>query len=85
MTTIDFDKLTKGLNALTGYDYEAAEKQARALGDTSAEIGLSKTFQAILAAKALGVKPDDLKALPIKDYAQAMAQVFGFLFGASDA
>lgn len=77
---MDLDKLKAGLERLTGYDYEAAEKAARAMGDTTAEIALSKNFQAAIAAKALGKNLDDIKALPIKDYAVITSLVFNFLF-----
>lgn len=80
-TNIDYDKLKSGLNNLTGRDFEEAERAARALGDTSPEITFSKRFQCILAAKALGMIPDDIQDLKIADYTAVTLTVFNFLAG----
>lgn len=77
---IDISKLSEGLNALKGIDFIQAERQARASGETALEISFSKKFQTALAARALGVVPDDLEALPVKEYLGIVMQVFNFLF-----
>ena len=63
---IDLTKLNAGLEDLTGKDLEKLEKIARSLGETMPEITLSKKYQALVAAKALGVKYDDITDLPAK-------------------
>lgn len=65
---VDYKKLKQGLGELTGYDFAAAEQQARILGDGTPEIVYSKTFHAVIAAKVLGVTIDDIKGLPIREY-----------------
>ena len=39
---VDYKKLKQGLGELTGYDFAAAEQQARILGDGTPEIVYSK-------------------------------------------
>ena len=84
MTDIDISKLAEKLPALTGADMEAAEREARLAGDNSPELSISKCYQCILAAKALGMVPDDLRALPAKKYQRIVSTVFSFLFSATD-
>lgn len=78
---IDYKKLEEGLKNLTGLDFEDLEKQARMMGDTSPEITLSKKFQALAAAKALGVKYEDVQELKLKEYITVTLTVFNFFFG----
>lgn len=82
---IDLKKLDEGLAKLVGYDLEQAESAERAAGNTFVDVTLTKSFQARLAAQALGVNVHDLKELPIKEYQAACARVFNFLFTPSDA
>lgn len=77
--TVDFDKLKAGLAQLTGRDYVEAERMARRLGDTSYEIVTSKSFQAVLASKALGVEYKEIEALSLADFAMATMVVVAFL------
>lgn len=78
---IDYKKLEEGLKNLTGLDFEDLEKQARMMGDTSPEITLSKKLQALMAAKALGVKYEEIQELPMKQYITVTLTVFNFFFG----
>lgn len=77
---IDLTKLNAGLEDLTGKDLEKLEKIARSLGETMPEITLSKKYQALVAAKALGVKYDDITDLPAKKYLLATMTVFNFFY-----
>ena len=77
---IDLTKLNAGLEDLTGKDLEKLEKIARSLGETMPEITLSKKYQALVAAKALGVKYDDITDLPAKKNLLATMTVFNFFY-----
>lgn len=77
---IDIDKLNEGLNTLRGYEFELADTQERAAGNTAFEIALSKGFQSRLAAMALKIPVDEIKALPVRDYLKVCAHVSNFLF-----
>lgn len=78
---IDYKKLNDGLLELTGNDFAKAEQQTRLLGDGTPDVVYSKTFHAVIAAKVLGVTPDDIKDLPIRDYVAVTAKVSNFLMG----
>ena len=80
MAKIDASKLVEKLETLRGLDFEAAEAEERAAGNTAVEMTFSKSFQVRLAAKALGENVHDLKSLPLKDYYKITAQVSRFLF-----
>ncbi|MBP2655892.1 MAG: Mu-like prophage FluMu protein gp41 [Firmicutes bacterium] len=72
----DFDKLT-------GRQIISAESEARLLGDKSTDLQFSKTFQAVLAAKAIE-EPliiDDILDLPAPDFLVVTNTVSNFLFG----
>ena len=81
---MDITKLDEGLDKLTGLDFEAAEKNARSLGDTTPVIQLSSKFQTELAATALDVNPNEIKALPLKKFNQILSKVQNFLYDFSD-
>ena len=74
------DTLDQNLENLTGYDFEEVERTERMLGNSAGEIGLSKTFQARLVARALNVPYPEIQALSIKDYARLTTMVFNFLY-----
>lgn len=80
---VDISNLTEKLNELTGLDFEECEKEERLAGTNSVDVSFSKSFQARLAAKALGVNVWDIKDLPLKKYAQVTMQVMTFLFADS--
>jgi len=73
---LDFDKIT-------GNQIIAAEKEARLLGDTTPDACYSKTFQAIIAAKAAAepVIVDDIMGLHGSDFIQTTTAAANFLFG----
>ena len=81
---LDTAKLEEGLAKLRGLDFEQCEAAERAAGNTFPEISFQKSFQARLAAKALGVNPHDIKELPLREYNSVCQRVFNFLFTSSD-
>ena len=83
--TVDIKKLEEGLGKLSGLDFETAERQERAEGNNYPDVSFTKSFQAKLAAIALGVPFADIKELPLKKYAQVVQTVMNFLFVTSDA
>lgn len=70
--SLDFEKIT-------GNDLLKAEKEARAMGDQSPSVFLPMTFQAVIAAKLIGVPPDDILALPAQDFRNIVFPVANFL------
>lgn len=76
---IDMKALEAGLPALTGYDFQTAEKKARMEGDNTPIISLSSIFQVELAAIAMGTTSVELKTLKIKDYNKIIQAVNAFL------
>ena len=82
---LDTEKLETGLTKLRGLDFEACEAAERAAGNTFPELSFQKSFQARLAAKALGVNPHDLLELPMKTFNQVCIRTFGFLNAPDEA
>jgi hypothetical protein len=78
ITELNFD-----FDNITGKQIIAAEKEARTLGDNTPDICYSKTFQAIIAAKAAAepVLVDDILNLSGANFIQTTTQVSNFLFG----
>ena len=73
--------LSQRLETLTGYDFEIAEREERSAGNIfTADISMSKSFQARLAARALSVPMQEIQELPMREYNLLAAQVFNFLF-----
>ena len=70
--SLDFEKIT-------GNDLLKAEKEARAMGDQSPSVFLSMTFQAVIAAKLIGMPPDDILTLPAQDFRNIVFPVANFL------
>lgn len=81
---MDTSKLNEGLNKLTGLDFEQCEAQERSAGNTQPLLTMTTSFQARLAAKALGVPAADIRELPLREYNKTCQTVFNFLFS-SDA
>ncbi|MDD4599620.1 hypothetical protein SDC9_04137 [bioreactor metagenome] len=75
-----FEGLDLNLDALTGRHLIDAATEARALGDKSPVMELSKTYQAVLAAKASKMSADMIIALPGKEFSRVTLQVANFLF-----
>ena len=81
---IDEQKLTEGLNKLTGNDLIAVEREERAVGNTFPTLNFTTSYQARLAARALGMNVYDITALPAREFNRVILIVVGFLFN-SDA
>lgn len=78
---VDITKLEKGLEELTGYDFEDAERAIRQKGDMTPDITFSKNFQTKLAAKAMGITSDKIKAMGIREYVEITTTTSNFLLG----
>lgn len=70
---VEFD-----FNKLKGSDLIAAEKEVRAMGDQTPSVFLSMNFQAIVAAKLIGVPVDDILDLPATDFRNIVFPVANF-------
>lgn len=66
---------------ICGKDLIAAEKEVRAMGDTTPSVFLSMNFQSVIAAKLLGVPVEDIQALPATDFRNIVVPVANFLLG----
>ena len=80
---VDITKIEDGLNKLRGLDFEQAEREERTAGNTFPDVTFSKSFQARLAAAAIGVTVHDINELPLREFNRATQAVFNFLFGSS--
>lgn len=80
---MDISKLEEKLGELRGLDFERAEMEERAAGNNFPDVTFSKSFQARLAALALGVPAPDIKELPLNQYSRVCSTVFNFLFAPS--
>lgn len=74
-----FEGLDLNLDSLTGQHLIDATTEARALGDKSPVMELSKTYQAVLAAKAAQTSTDMIIALPAKEFSRVTLAVANFL------
>jgi len=75
----EYTKLELDFDSLTGQDVINAEKKVRALGDSSPVAEFSKTYQAVVAAKAAKVPVDLIMKLPAKDFTRITILVQNFL------
>lgn len=75
-----FDKIDLNLDALTGDDMLAAERDFGAGGGLAAMVETSKGYLAILAAKAAKVPVEFINGLPVKEFSQVTMAVQAFLF-----
>ena len=73
------EKLFEALNKLSGRDFAEAERQARLEGDTSIDVGTSRTFYAAVAAKALNTPMPDIMELPMREFFAITGDVGSFL------
>lgn len=78
---IDVKNLMIRLEAMTGHDYEKAERECRLNGDSTGVMTFSTDFQARIAANALEITVDEVKRLPIQDYVALTTKVSNFLLG----
>lgn len=79
----EITELTFDFDQITGNDIIAAEKEARMMGDTTPDTCFSKTFQAIIAARAAD-KPiivDDILDMNGMDFIGVTTKAANFLFG----
>lgn len=76
----EYAELDLNLDGLTGQDMINADIEARILGDKTAMLEVSKTYQAIIAAKAAKVPVELIKTLPAKEFSRITGNVFNFLF-----
>lgn len=66
---------------LTGNDMIQAEAEARAMGSGEASVLASMKYQAIIAAKAIGCKPDDIFEMNAADFKNILVLTASFLLG----
>ena len=67
--------------AIRGKDLIAAEKEVRKMGDTTPSVFLSMDFQALVAAKLIGVPVEDVLDMPSADFSPLVLPVANFLLG----
>jgi hypothetical protein len=77
----EYKEINLDLESLTGQDLITAANQARLLGDNSPVPELSKTYLAVVAAKAGKVPVDMILSLPAKDFTAITMTVQNFLLG----
>lgn len=81
---IDLTNLEEKLQGLTGNDFAEAESEERLSGNIMPMIQFSTPFLIRLAARALGINHNDIKALPMNEYAKVAARTSNFLFATSE-
>ncbi|MDL2280322.1 hypothetical protein LJC10_00515 [Selenomonadales bacterium OttesenSCG-928-I06] len=74
------EKITFDFEKITGRDLLNIEKTARSMGDNTPSITFSMTYQALIAARATGLKYDDILDLKGFDFTSVLGMVNGFLF-----
>lgn len=75
----EYTELDLDFDSLTGQDLIDATSEARARGDKSVVIELSKMYQAVVAARAAKVLPDLIVKLPAKDFVSVTSKAQSFL------
>ena len=77
------DKETTEINldfdSLNGQQIIDASSEARAMGDRMQILELSKTYQAVIAAKASGISVETIINLPAKDFVKITNVAGNFL------
>ncbi|AJQ29021.1 phage tail assembly protein [Pelosinus fermentans] len=76
----EYTELNLDLEALTGKDLLEASREVRTIGETSPVVELSKSYYAVVGAKAAKVPIDLVLALPAKEFSQLTVEVQSFLF-----
>lgn len=76
-------ELNFDFDGIKGSDIIAAEKEARMMGDNTPDACYSKTFQAIIAAKAADqpLIADDIMEMNGSDFIEITTKAANFLFG----
>lgn len=77
----EYKELALNWESLTGRDLIAASNESRALGDVNLVPELSKTYLAVVAAKAAHVPMEVIQSLPAKDFTAVTMAVQNFLLG----
>lgn len=75
----DVKELDLDFTKITGNDLIKAENETRAMGDQTPSVFLSMRFQAIVAAKLIGVPVDDILELLAMDFRNIVFPVANFL------
>lgn len=73
------ETLSLDFSKLTGKDFLNAEKLARMKGDQTAQVAVSATFQAIIAAKAGKVSYEKIEKLSLDKFSEVVSTVAAFL------
>ncbi|WP_031585937.1 hypothetical protein [Selenomonas bovis] len=77
--TLNFDNLEAQLMELKAADFMAAERECRMAADPTPDISQSTGFAARLAARAVGAKYDEVKALSLQEFFAVTMRVKAFL------
>lgn len=75
----DVNEVVLDFNKITGATLLAAEHEARTRGEDSMSVFVSMQYQAILAAKIIGVPVEDIEELPGNDFKNIVLSVANFL------
>lgn len=75
----EYSELTLALDSITGRDLIKAEAEARLISGPSPVAELSKTYHAVVAAKAAKVPVDLILDLPAQDFTKITMLVQDFL------
>lgn len=75
----EYNGLELDLDGLTGNDLIAAEKETRAMGSQTPVVEFSKTYQAVVGAKAANVPVDMITSLPAREFSRITVYVANFL------
>lgn len=75
----DVNEVVLDFNKITGATLLAAEREVRMLGEESMSVFVSMQYQAIVAAKIIGVPVEDITELPGNDFKNIVLSVANFL------
>ncbi len=76
----EYTELKLDFDVLTGRDMIIAEAEVRVIADPAPVAELSKSYLAVMAAKAARVPVDLILGLPAKDFSKVTIEVQNFLF-----
>lgn len=75
----DVNEVVLDFNKITGATLLAAEREARTRGEDGMSVFVSMQYQAIVAAKIIGVPVEDIEELPGNDFKNIVLSVANFL------
>lgn len=75
----DVNEVVLDFNKITGATLLSAEREARTRGEDSMSVFVSMQYQAIVAAKIIGVPVEDIEELPGNDFKNIVLSVANFL------